>query len=135
MSGADKSLNVLLVEDSPDDRFFFQYAFERAQTTARLFVANDGFDALDYLDNKGTFANAEKFPRPDIIFLDLKMPGCNGFDVLRWMESRSLLQSINVIILSGSHEPQDMEQSRRLGARDYVVKPIDAPQLLNLLKH
>jgi hypothetical protein len=62
MSGANKSLNVLLVEDSPDDRFFFQHAFERAQTTARLFVANDGFDALDYLDNKGAFANAESSP-------------------------------------------------------------------------
>jgi|SRR5687768_14685158 len=133
MTKTDTSLNVLLVEDSADDRFFFQHAFDRAQTKATLFITNDGFDALDYLENKGRFADAAHFPQPDIVFLDLKMPGRSGFDVLRWMAERSLLGRIKVIVLSGSHEPQDAEKSRQLGAHDYIVKPIDSPRLQQIL--
>ena len=133
MTKTDTSLNVLLVEDSADDRFFFQHAFERAGTQAKLFIVSDGFDALDYLENKGRFADAAHFPRPDIVFLDLKMPGRSGFDVLRWMAERSLLGRIKVIVLSGSDEPQDAEKSRQLGAHDYIVKPIDSARLQQLL--
>jgi two-component system, response regulator len=130
----DKVLNILLVEDSEDDRFFFQHAFDRARVNAKLFVVNDGLEALDYLQSKGSFADPHQSPRPDIVFLDLKMPRRNGFEVLEWMQERSLLDCVKVIVLSGSHEPQDMEQCRKLGARDYVVKPIDAERLQQLLQ-
>ena len=134
MSTTDKVLNVLLVEDLEDDRFFFQHTFERASVNAKLFIANDGIEALDYLQNEGRFADAHQFPRPDIVFLDLKMPRRNGFEVLQWMQERSLLTAVKVIVLSGSHEPRDMEQCRKLGAQDYVVKPIETERLQQLLQ-
>jgi CheY-like chemotaxis protein len=134
MGTTDKALNVLLVEDLEDDRFFFQHAFDQLSVNAKLFIATDGVEALDYLQNKGLFADAQQFPRPDIIFLDLKMPRRNGFEVLQWMQEHSLNQTIKVIVLSGSHEPRDMEQCRKLGAPDYIIKPIDSQQLQNLLQ-
>jgi len=134
MSRTGTPLNVLLVEDLEDDRFFFQHAFERAGVNARLFIAKDGVEALDYLQNKDHFADAHQFPRPDIIFLDLKMPRRNGFEVLQWMQERSLLAAIKVIILSGSDEPTDMELCRKLGAADYIIKPIDTKRIEQLLK-
>jgi CheY-like chemotaxis protein len=128
------ALNVLLVEDSEDDRYFFLHAFKQAGITAKLFMANDGEEALEYFQNQGRFADPERFPSPDIVFLDLKMPGRNGYDVLRWMGERSLADRIKVVVLSGSHEPQDMELTRKLGARDYIVKPITTERLQQLLR-
>ena len=128
----DKALNVLLVEDLEDDRFLFDYAFKKARLTARLFTAHDGIEALDFFQKKGRFG--DEVPSPDIVFLDLKMPECNGFEVLRWMKDRSLLQNIKVYVLSGSSEPQDIALARELGARDYLVKPITSQLLQELLK-
>jgi len=133
MIDTDTVCNVLLVEDLDDDRFFFQYTLKKACPHVNLFTANDGIEAIDYLQNQGRFSDPEAFPRPHIIFLDLKMPGRNGFDVLRWMNEHSLLETIRVFVLSGSSEPQDVALARELGARDYLVKPVGADRLQRIL--
>jgi|SRR5687768_8823094 len=133
MSGRDESLNVLLVEDSEDDRYFFDHAFHRAQLKAKLFVANDGQEVIDFFQHQGRFAAPDRFPRPDVVFLDLKMPGHSGFDVLRWMREHRLLPAVKVIVLSGSDEPQDIQLCRELGAEEYIVKPIDTALIRKLL--
>jgi CheY-like chemotaxis protein len=132
--GDTGSLKVLLVEDLEDDRYIFQYTLKRACPQVDLFTANDGIEAIDYFQNQGRFANGHAMPSPDVMFLDLKMPGTDGFDVLRWMKARSLVTRVKVIVLSGSSEPQDIALARELGARDYIVKPITAEQLQPLLK-
>lgn len=128
-----RSLNVLLVEDLEDDRYIFEHTLKNACPDAKLFTANDGLEAIDFLQNQGRFASDPQFPKPDIMFLDLKMPGCNGFDVLRWMKERSLVTTVEVLILSGASEPQDMALARELGARDYLVKPITSQVLQTIL--
>lgn len=128
MSGSEAFLNVLLVEDLEDDQYLFQRVLKKARPHVNLFIANDGVEALDYLQNLGRFATVHS-PRPDFMFLDLKMPGRNGFDVLRWMKERSLLNSIKVFVLSGSSEPQDIALARDLGATDYLVKPVTVERL------
>ena len=133
MSGTTKSLNVLLVEDLEDDRYIFQHILKGTRPDVALFTAHDGLEAIDYFQNQGRFANSHLFPKPDVMFLDLKMPGCNGFDVLRWMKERSLVTTVKVLVLSGSSEPQDMALAQELGARDYLVKPITSQQLKPLL--
>lgn len=127
-------MNVLLVEDSEDDRYIFQYTLNKAQPDIQLFVANDGSEALDYFQNQGRFANGQRFPLPDLVFLDLKMPGRDGFDVLRWLKERSLLQKTKVIVLSGSSEPQDIALARELGASEYLVKPLTLERLKHFLE-
>jgi CheY-like chemotaxis protein len=122
MDGKPEQLNVLLVEDSEDDRFFFGHAFERADCDARLSTAQDGIEAIEFLRAQAQVADRLGFP--DFIFLDLKMPECDGFDVLRWMKENSLLKLTKVFVLSGSSEPQDMQLAKELGACEYLVKPV-----------
>lgn len=133
MAGVDNPITVLLVEDLEDDRYIFERTVKKARPNVQLFTANDGIEVLDYLQNKGRFADAHAFPTPDFMFLDLKMPVLDGFDVLRWMKERALLNTVPVIVLSGSSEPQDVALARELGARDYIVKPITLEQLITFL--
>ena len=126
-------LNVLLVEDLEDDRYIFEYTLKSVCPDVKLVTANDGLEAIDFFQNQDRFVRDPQFPRPDIMFLDLKMPGCNGFDVLRWMKERSLVTSVKVLILSGSSEPQDKALTRELGARDYLVKPVTSQTLQTIL--
>ena len=126
-----KAINVLLVEDSPDDFFFFERALRKTTINAELFAAHDGAEAIEFLARQGRFASSEPAPRPDVIFLDLKMPGANGFDVLRWMRQRNM--GVKVIVLSGSEEPQDKQRALELGASNYLVKPITSQQIASVL--
>ena len=78
---------------------------------------------MDYLSAAEKSSDPEKYPLPFIIFLDLKMPYLDGFDVLSWMRTQPALQSIVVVVLSGSDEPNDHRRAYALGARSYLVKP------------
>jgi CheY-like chemotaxis protein len=127
------AIKVLIVEDSPDDYFFFERALKKTGIHAELFAASDGAEAIQFLGRQGRFINAGQAPRPDVIFLDLKMPGANGFDVLSWMRRQNL--GVRVIVLSGSEEPQDQQKALELGAASYLVKPITAEQIADVLQH
>jgi CheY-like chemotaxis protein len=128
----DTPINVLLVEDLDDDRFFFERAFKKTGINACLFTAEDGTEAIEFLGRQGRYVNAEEAPRPDVIFLDLKMPGANGFDVLKWIRQQHF--DLRVIVLSGSEEPQDKVTALELGAKDYLVKPITPQQIAGILQ-
>ena len=82
---ADPIYNVLLVEDSPDDAFFFRRAVNKSGIPAAIQLAADGLEAMDYLLHQGRFADAAAHPSPHIMFLDLKLPHVNGFELLDWM--------------------------------------------------
>ena len=131
MDRQDSQLRVLLVEDSEDDRFFFQHAFNRAELNARLYIAKDGLEAIEFLKTEAAVAGGPNFP--DVVFLDLKMPELDGFDVLRWMHDQSLLALMKVYVLSGSDEPKDIELAKQLGAKKYLVKHVKAQLLRDLL--
>ena len=132
MSDIHRPLNVLLVEDSEDDRFFFEHTFKLAESDARLFVTKDGIEAIEFLQNEAQRSDGSNYPK--VMFLDLKMPDCDGFDVLRWMKEHSPPERIQVYVLSGSSEPQDVELAQRLGAVDYLVKPLRLNRLKELLR-
>jgi CheY-like chemotaxis protein len=119
----DEELTVLLVDDSPDDRYFFRRAISRAGLRTTLFEAEDGEEAIDYLTQQGRFSDSAAFPRPDVIFLDLNMPGRNGFDMLRWLQTQPYRNELRVVVISGSNEPHDRTLAAELGANGYLVKP------------
>jgi len=125
---------ILLVEDSPDDVFFLQRAFKRAEVKNALQVVKDGQQALGYLAGVGEYADREKFPLPCLVLLDLKLPYVPGLDVLKWIRSRTELQTLPVIIFTSSSERSDVDRAYRLGANSYLVKPSDAEQLVGLAK-
>jgi CheY-like chemotaxis protein len=123
------SNTILLVEDNRDDAYAFRYALKRIRIMNPLQVVTDGQQAIDYLSGVGPCADRKLCPLPFVIFLDLKLPYVDGFDVLSWIRAQRELDSIDIIMLSGSAEDRDQDGAFKLGARSYLVKPPTAETL------
>jgi CheY-like chemotaxis protein len=133
-SSQPRQVDVLLVEDSPDDAFFFHRAIGKCGVPAATQVAVDGLKAMDYLLKKGRFADAAKFVTPDIIFLDLKLPHVNGFEFLEWMRTHAECPRIPVVVLTSSNHPADQQRAEALGAACFLTKPPTPEQIRELLE-
>ena len=129
MISSEQTIVILLVEDSPDDVFFFRRAVHKSGLSAMMHVAVDGVEAMDYLLNKGRFADAAAHPPPDIMFLDLKLPHVNGFELLEWIRRHAECPQPPVVVLSSSSQPEDQERAETLGAALFLTKP-PAPEQL-----
>lgn len=123
------SKTILLVEDDRDDVFIFERALKAARIVNPVMVVKTGKDAMDYLSHQGDYTDREKYPLPFVIFLDLKLPYLDGFEVLSWIRAQPALQSIVVVVLSGSDETRDHQKAYALGARTYLVKPPQAKDI------
>ena len=113
---------ILLVEDDDNDVFFMRRALQKGGFTNPMNVANNGQEAIDYLGGAGKFSDRSRFPLPSIVFLDLKMPFLDGFEVLTWIRSQPALQKIPVVVLTSSSEDRDRQRAAALGAEGYFVK-------------
>lgn len=109
-------ITVLIIDDDEDDRFFMEQAFKADSPTTQLYLASGGQQALDLLDSAR--------PLPDIILLDLNMPGLNGFEVLKRLKQSRHYRHIPVVILTPSEAPTDQQQCCQLGATEFITKPI-----------
>ena len=123
---------ILLVEDNEDDAFFMSQALKDARVQNPLKHVEDGRSAIDYLAGHGSFADRTKFPLPASVFLDLKLPQKDGFEVLQWIRAQPQFQKLTVIVLTSSNEPVDIKRSYQLGANSFAVKPPTSTQLLEL---
>jgi|SRR5436190_21951717 CheY-like chemotaxis protein len=121
---------VLLVEESEDDAFFFERTLQKAGTTGSVQRAVDGAEAIAFL-RTALAGPREKLPR--VVFLDLKMPVLNGFEVLEWIATEPFPPEMRVIVLSGSDHHEDRSRAAHLGATDYLVKPVRVRDLQRLL--
>jgi two-component system response regulator len=127
------SVTVLLVEDSPDDVFLFERAVVRTGVKTRIEVVGNGTAAVNYLKAVLEKRDPDRFPRPDIIFLDLKLPQLSGFEVLRWVGQQSFSTPLSVIVLTGSDEERDKRLVKELGADEFVTKPAGTDYLKKVL--
>ncbi|MEW6156865.1 MAG: response regulator [Verrucomicrobiota bacterium] len=125
---------LLLVEDNEDDVFLMQRALKEAAVANPLFIVSDGQEALDYLAGQGKFSARATYPLPAVIFLDLKLPYKSGHEVLKWLRQQPEFDSVVVVVLTSSNEPNDVSKSYALGANSYLVKPPTPEQLLDLAK-
>jgi len=100
----NKLAHILLVEDNRMDIELTIDAFNEAKLLNTIHVASTGQDALDYLFGRGKFADREAFPMPSLVLLDLKLPGIDGFEVLRQVKSTPILRRLPVVILTSSKE-------------------------------
>jgi len=112
---------ILHVEDDSDDAFFVTHAFRKGLPECVVRRVNDGRAAINYLEGAGEFATPGN-PKADIVLLDLKMPGVDGFEVLEWIRGRPQLKSLQVVVLSGSSVAKDKDLAFQLGANAYFVK-------------
>jgi CheY-like chemotaxis protein len=129
-----ESRTILVAEDNEDDIFALKRAFKKAQLGNPLQVVNDGQAAVDYLSGAGEYADRQRFPLPLLMFLDLKMPYLNGFEVLSWIRERPDLESLPVVVLTSSDENRDHQRAYSLGARSYLVKPPDPDEIKRLIE-
>ena len=129
-----KTANILLVEDNRMDVELTLDAFKESKLGNRIDVATSGQKALDYMFGKGKYENRDDYPLPDLILLDLKMPGIDGHEVLKKIKGEPVLKRIPVIILTSSKEEGDLLMSYDNGANSYLIKPVSFDGFLDVIK-
>jgi two-component system response regulator len=112
-----QEIDILLVEDNPNDAELTQRALKKSDLGARLSIARDGAEALEYL--------LSNRPRPKVVFLDLKLPKIDGIEVLRRVRAEERTRSLPIVVLTSSQEERDINECYKLGVNSYVVKPVE----------
>jgi CheY-like chemotaxis protein len=130
----NKTAHILLVEDNQMDIELTLDAFHEARLSNTIDVTRNGEEALDYLFCRGKHAGREPHLLPDLVLLDLKMPGIDGFEVLRQIKSTTGLKRLPVIILTSSKEEGDRAMSYDNGANSYLVKPVSFEGFLDVVR-
>ncbi|MEW6161575.1 MAG: response regulator [Verrucomicrobiota bacterium] len=124
---------VLHVDDDEDDRILFRQALQLLHSNLVVRSLPDAEDARDFLLGAGAYANRDAAEFPDIMLLDIRMPGMTGLDLLRWMRSSDgILRRLPVVILTSSDLEADLVSAYELGANSYVVKPSEFKNWQNL---
>jgi two-component system, chemotaxis family, response regulator Rcp1 len=126
-----KSVEILLVEDSPGDVRLTVEALKEAKIHNRLNVVSDGVEAMEYLQQKAPYAAAS---RPDLILLDLNLPRKDGREVLGEIKNSPHLRQIPVVVLTTSRAEEDIVHAYDLHANCYISKPVDFKQFLEVVK-
>jgi len=128
---------VLLVEDREDDVLLINKAFAQACLSNPVHVVRDGDEAIHYINGDAPYADRSKYPLPQLILLDLKLPRVDGFEVLRWLRAQRELDHIIVLVLTVSSDIRDVSRAYKLGANSFMVKPTDfqdVTAMINMLK-
>ncbi len=132
MSG--ESLNILLVEDNEDHAELIQRNFRDNQVANKIYWVKDGEEALNYLFQRGAYADSASRVCPHLILLDLRLPKVDGIEVLKTVKADEKLKSIPVVVLTSSESEKDIRKVYEYYANSYLVKPIDFQQFTKLMR-
>lgn len=130
----EKLAHILLVEDNRMDIELTLDAFKEARLKNTIQVVKNGQEALDYVFGRAPYADRQTYPFPNLVLLDLKLPGVDGFEVLRQIKSTQFLKRLPVVILTSSKEEGDRALSYDIGANSYLVKPISFDGFLGIIR-
>jgi CheY-like chemotaxis protein len=130
----EREVEILLVEDSPDDVELTLHALRQEKLANHIEVARDGEEALDYLFCRGPYAQRSFEQPPRVVLLDLKLPKVDGMEVLREIKKDPRTKAIPVVILTASREELDVANGYCLGANGYIQKPVDFDSFRNIVK-
>ncbi len=128
------SVEILLVEDNPNDVELTLHALKKNNIANHIEVVRDGAEALDFLFGKGAFAGRDMESGPKVVLLDLKLPKVDGLEVLRQIRSDPRTRAIPVVVLTSSREERDITDSYNLGVNSYVAKPVDFEQFTEAVR-
>ncbi len=129
------AVDILLVEDNPRDIELTTRALTKRNLANRLFVVEDGAEALDFLLCRGKYGQREISQTPKLVLLDLKLPKVDGLEVLRAIKTDERISQTPVVVLTSSREDPDIQAAYKLGANSYVVKPVDFAEFLESLRN
>ena len=122
---SEVDIDILLVEDSPDDAELTLHSLRRNNLANRIHWARDGEEGLEFLFCRGPFSGRSFQRPPKVVLLDLKLPKVDGLEVLRQLKEDPRTRSIPVVVLTSSREEADVVRGYRNGANSYVQKPVD----------
>lgn len=135
MSGNNSAVEILLVEDNPDDEELALLTLEENHIANKIKVVRDGVEALEYIFGQvNADADEGLHHRPKLILLDLKLPRINGLQVLERIKSDERTRTIPVVILTSSRQEPDIDRCYQLGANSYIVKPVDFEQFKTVIR-
>ena len=123
-------LDILLVEDNPNDIKLTLRALQKNNLANHVHVAYDGAEALDFIFHRGQYAGRNVNEKLKLILLDLKLPKVDGLEVLKAIKADEKTRTIPVVILTSSKEERDIIEGYKLGVNSYVVKPLDFDQFI-----
>jgi two-component system, response regulator len=126
--------SILLVDDNEHDLFLIQRILTKTGIDAKIVVANDGIEALDYLFGRGRYSGKISDQMPVFVLLDLKMPQVDGFEVLRQTRANASTRDLPIVMLSSSTEESDIVRCYDLGCNAFVTKQIDYEQFFESIK-
>jgi two-component system response regulator len=132
---AENSVEILLVEDNPNDVELTLHALKENNLTNRIEVVRDGAEALDFIFATGAYADRSLEQSPKVILLDLKLPKVDGLEVLKRLKSDPRTRAIPVVVLTSSREERDIVESYQLGVNSYIVKPVDFEQFSEAVRN
>ena len=122
------AVEILLVEDNPNDVELTLHALQRHNLANRIHVVRDGEEALDFLFCRGAYQSRDSGLGPKVILLDLKLPKVDGLEVLRQIRGDERTRLLPVVVMTSSRQERDIAESYKLGINSYVVKPVDFQQ-------
>lgn len=126
--------NILLIDDNEDDYEATLRGFKKNHFVSPVHWCKNGQDALDYLKLKGKYATGRNVSRPNLVLLDLNMPGIDGKRVLTQIKQDKKLCSIPVVVFTTSSDARDVEQCYSIGASTYIQKPVSFEELTKTIR-
>ncbi len=129
-----QEMDILLIEDNPEDVEITLRAFRKHHIANRIHVVRDGEEALECLFSTGRYADHSPCQNTRLILLDLKLPKVDGLEILQKCKSDPRTKHIPVVVLTSSREEQDLARSYDYGVNSYVVKPVDFPQFSDAVR-
>ena len=127
-------VEILLVEDNPNDVKLTLYAFKQHNLSNQITVVRDGEEALEYIFCTGAYSHRNIENGPKIVLLDLNLPKIDGLEVLRQIKAHPKTRVIPICVLTTSREERDIVDSYQLGINSYIVKPVDFEQFVEAIR-
>jgi len=127
-------VEILLVDDSPEDVELTVLALRRNKLSNDIHIAEDGAEALDFLFCRGPYKDRSFSHPPKLVLLDLKLPKVDGLEVLKAVRSDERTKAIPIVILTSSKEQRDLIDGYNLGVSAYIQKPVDFDQFAETIK-
>jgi CheY-like chemotaxis protein len=128
------AIEILLVEDNPDDVELALFALKKNNFANTIHVARDGEEALDFLFCRGVHGERSFDKPPKVVLLDLKLPKVDGLEVLRALKSDSRTKAVPVVVMTSSKQQRDMVEGYKLGVNSYIQKPIDFAEFREIIR-